>query len=81
MPYDGFARDLALVSWNEVERHGAFVHCRRGTGEFGIWHDHEDGTDYGAHPMDRTPGPGGKWFSWKCRDCGAVTMPIYRAKK
>ena len=76
-----FERDLALVSWLEVERKGAFVRCRRGTGEGGWWHDHEDGTDYGSHPMDRHPGPGNKWFSWKCRDCGATLMPIEKHAK
>lgn len=63
-------RALPLVSWNEVERQGAFVKMRRGTGEVGWWHDHGDGTDYGGNPMDRSELGG-----FKCRKCDAIWRP------
>ena len=58
--------DYALVSWKEVNRVGSFVLMRRGTGETGWWHDHQDGTDYGGHPMDYDR----ETKLYRCRDCG-----------
>lgn len=61
-----FARDLALVSWREDYRDGNFVHMRRGTGETGWWHEHNDGTDYGGNPMDYNRDT----RAYVCRTCG-----------
>ena len=50
--FSNFSQQLATVSWNEKFREGAFVFCRRGTGETGWWHQHDDDDDYGGNPMD-----------------------------
>ena len=60
-------RDLALVSWREVSREGDFVFMRRGTGETGWWHKHDDGEDYGGNPMDYKRGE----RLYRCRSCGS----------
>ena len=71
-----FASDLKLVSWNEVRRDGDFVFMRRGTGETGWWHDHNDGTDYGGHPADYDR----QSKKYKCRDCGVSLTPNAQAQ-
>ena len=71
-----FSREFALVSWNEVSRTGSFVFCRRGTGETGWWHDHNDGTDYGVNPADRQESKLQHEKIYKCRSCGEhLVMP------
>lgn len=61
------AKEVALVSWNEVRREGEFVFCRRGTGETGWWHEHKgDDGDYGGNPMDNLKG------ILTCRTCGVM---------
>lgn len=63
---------FASVAWHETHRDGDYVHMKRGSGyETGWWHEHHDGTDYCAHPMDYTS----KTKMYVCRDCGEKMSP------
>ena len=60
-----FSYDFALAAWREVGRDGEFAMLRRGS-DIGWWHDHNDGTEVGTHPMDYNK----EFDKWVCRDCG-----------
>ena len=64
--YPTFAQQYASVSWREVFRHGPFVFMRRGTGETGWWHQHDDEDDCGGNPMDFKKDEA----AVVCRSCG-----------
>lgn len=69
--YDtAFRKAYATVAWYEQFRHGDFVFMRRGTGETGWWHAHQDEPrdDYGGNPADWKH----SMCAYVCRTCGAT---------
>lgn len=69
MMYDAaFRKAYATVAWYEQFRAGNFVFMRRGTGEIGWWHSHQDepADDYGGNPMDYKH----ELEAFVCRSCG-----------
>lgn len=60
-------KEYGTVAWREVSRIGDFVFMKRGTGQTGYWHEHDDGS-YAGNPCDYNR----QSNKYVCRSCGKV---------